>query len=86
MDSADGLIVVRGVMGIGGALIMPATLSVLTNVFPREERAKAVAIWAGGQGLQRVREVPGVELFRDFAQLQQTLTEWQASHARTATA
>ena len=46
----------------------------------------AVAIWAGGQGLQRVREVPGVELFRDFAQLQETLTEWQASHARTATA
>ena len=47
VDSADGLIVVRGVMGIGGALIMPATLSVLTNVFPREERGKAIGIWAG---------------------------------------
>ena len=47
VDSADGLIVVRGVMGVGGALIMPATLSVLTNVFPREERGKAIGMWAG---------------------------------------
>jgi EmrB/QacA subfamily drug resistance transporter len=47
VDSADGLIAVRAVMGIGGALIMPATLSILTNVFPREERAKAIGIWAG---------------------------------------
>jgi EmrB/QacA subfamily drug resistance transporter len=37
-------------MGAAGAMIMPATLSILTNVFPREERAKAVAIWAGVAG------------------------------------
>jgi EmrB/QacA subfamily drug resistance transporter len=47
VDSATGLIVVRAVMGIGGALIMPATLSILSNVFPRDERAKAIGIWAG---------------------------------------
>src|SRR4051795_12274173 len=47
VNSATGLIVVRGVMGVGGALIMPATLSVISNVFPREERAKAIGIWAG---------------------------------------
>jgi EmrB/QacA subfamily drug resistance transporter len=47
VDSANGLIAVRAVMGVGGALIMPATLSILTNVFPREERAKAIGIWAG---------------------------------------
>ena len=35
-------------MGIGGALIMPSTLSILTNVFPAEERPKAIGIWAGG--------------------------------------
>ncbi|HYH11980.1 MAG TPA: MFS transporter, partial [Thermomicrobiales bacterium] len=38
------------VMGIGAALIMPATLSILTNVFPPNERAKAIAIWAGLAG------------------------------------
>src|SRR3954464_9882964 len=47
VDSANGLIAVRAAMGVGGALIMPATLSILTNVFPREERGKAIGIWAG---------------------------------------
>jgi len=45
------LIAVRIAMGIGGALIMPSTLSVIANVFPREERAKAITIWAGVSGL-----------------------------------
>jgi len=30
-------------MGIGGALIMPATLSIITNVSPPEERSKELA-------------------------------------------
>jgi MFS family permease len=47
VDSADGLIAVRAAMGVGGALIMPATLSIISNVFPREERGKAIGIWAG---------------------------------------
>ena len=35
-------------MGIGGAFIMPATLSILTNVFQdNRERAKAIGVWAG---------------------------------------
>ncbi len=50
--SAEGLIATRAFMGIGGALIMPATLSILTNVFrdPRE-RGRAIAVWAGFSGL-----------------------------------
>jgi MFS transporter, DHA2 family, multidrug resistance protein len=46
VGSADQLIAVRAVMGLGGAMIMPATLSVISNVFPREERGKAIGIWA----------------------------------------
>src|SRR3712207_1259728 len=42
VETADQLIAVRAVMGVGGALIMPATLSVITNIFPREERGKAI--------------------------------------------
>ena len=45
------LIASRAIMGIGGAFIMPATLSVLTNVFPAEERPKAIGIWAAVSGL-----------------------------------
>ena len=44
--SAGQLIGWRAVMGLGAALIMPATLSTITSVFPREERAKAIGIWA----------------------------------------
>ena len=46
------LVTWRAVMGLGAALIMPATLSILTNVFtvPRE-RAIAIGIWSGVAGL-----------------------------------
>ena len=51
-DSATTLIFTRSLMGIGAAFIMPATLSIITNVFtnPRE-RAKAIGIWAGVSAL-----------------------------------
>jgi EmrB/QacA subfamily drug resistance transporter len=41
------LIALRATMGVGAALLMPGTLSTITSVFPPEERAKAVGIWAG---------------------------------------
>jgi EmrB/QacA subfamily drug resistance transporter len=46
--SASVLIATRALMGVGAAFIMPATLSILTNVFTdNRERAKAIGIWAG---------------------------------------
>ena len=51
-DSATQLIFTRAFMGIGGALIMPSTLSILTNVFrDPKERGRAIAIWAGFSGI-----------------------------------
>ncbi len=51
-DTAEQLIFTRAFMGIGGALIMPSTLSILTNVFhDPKERGRAIAIWAGFSGL-----------------------------------
>ncbi len=50
MNSASGVIAGRAVMGFGAAFVMPATLSILTNVFPAQERGKAIAIWAGISG------------------------------------
>ncbi len=49
--SADQLIATRAFMGIGGALIMPATLSIITNVFPPAERGRAIGVWAGTAGI-----------------------------------
>ena len=45
-DSANEVIAVRAAMGVGAALIMPATLSIIANVFTGGERRKAIAIWA----------------------------------------
>jgi EmrB/QacA subfamily drug resistance transporter len=45
-DSADQVIAVRAAMGVGAALIMPATLSIIANVFTGEERGRAIGIWA----------------------------------------
>ena len=46
VDTAWQLIMVRAVMGIGAAMIVPATLSIAVDVFHGEERTKAIAIWA----------------------------------------
>jgi MFS transporter, DHA2 family, multidrug resistance protein len=45
-DSANEVIAVRAAMGVGAALIMPATLSIIANLFTGKERGKATAIWA----------------------------------------
>jgi EmrB/QacA subfamily drug resistance transporter len=46
VTTADQLILARAFMGIGAALTMPATLSIITNVFPDDERPKAIAVWS----------------------------------------
>jgi EmrB/QacA subfamily drug resistance transporter len=67
--STTTLIVARCVMGAGGALIMPTTLSILVNAFgdPRE-RAKAIAVWtaASGAGIA-LGPIVGGALMRSFS-------------------
>jgi EmrB/QacA subfamily drug resistance transporter len=50
-STSDQLIATRAFMGIGGAFVMPATLSIITNIFPAEERGKAIGVWAGTAGI-----------------------------------
>ncbi|WP_159450189.1 MFS transporter [Demequina sp. NBRC 110056] len=45
------LIASRAIMGIGGALVMPTTLSIVNVVFPSKERPKAIAIWSAVAGV-----------------------------------
>ena len=47
VDSPGTLIALRAVLGVAAALIMPVTLSVITTIFPPEERGKAVGTWVG---------------------------------------
>jgi EmrB/QacA subfamily drug resistance transporter len=47
---ASWLIGMRALLGVGAALVMPATLSTITSTFPAAQRAKAVGTWAGVAG------------------------------------
>jgi len=49
-STAGQVIAGRAVMGIGAAFVMPATLSIITTIFPPEERSQAIAVWAGFAG------------------------------------
>jgi EmrB/QacA subfamily drug resistance transporter len=49
--STSELIASRALMGVGAAAIMPVTLSVVTNIFPADERPKAIAVWSAAAGL-----------------------------------
>ncbi len=44
------LIVLRALMGIGAAFVMPVTLSIITTAFPEEERPRAIGLWVGVAG------------------------------------
>ena len=49
--SPDQLILARAAMGLGGAAVMPQTLSIISNVFEPKERPKAIGIWASAVGI-----------------------------------
>lgn len=52
--SPTELILLRGVLGLGASLVMPATLSTITATFPVERRAQAVSVWAGVAGASAI--------------------------------
>jgi DHA2 family multidrug resistance protein-like MFS transporter len=49
-SSSAQVIVGRAVSGVGAALLMPATLSLITAIFPPDERTRAIAVWVGFAG------------------------------------
>ena len=66
--STGELIAARGAMGLAAALIYPATLALLTNVFTvARERATAIGIWSAVSGLAvAIGPVSGGLLLRHF--------------------
>ena len=50
-ETSVQVIAARAVMGLGAALIMPSTLSIVVTVFPAKERPKAIGIWAAMAGI-----------------------------------
>jgi EmrB/QacA subfamily drug resistance transporter len=70
-DSPVQIIAARALAGAGAAFVMPATLSLLTVVYPAEARTKAVGIWAGVAGSGGVFGLIGTGLLLRF-------WEWQS--------
>jgi EmrB/QacA subfamily drug resistance transporter len=54
VSSAGALIALRAVLGIGAALVMPATLSIITAEFGAEHRERAVGVWAAVAGASAI--------------------------------
>jgi EmrB/QacA subfamily drug resistance transporter len=50
-NSLGALIAMRALQGLGAAMVLPATLSIITNVFPRQERGRAIAVWTAVGGV-----------------------------------
>jgi EmrB/QacA subfamily drug resistance transporter len=50
-QTPDQLIWARAVMGLGGAAVMPQTLSIITQVFEPRERPRAIGVWAAAVGM-----------------------------------
>jgi len=49
--SIDALIAARAIQGLGAAIVLPLTLTLLSEAFPAERRGAALGIWAGVSGL-----------------------------------
>ena len=49
--SIESLIAARAVQGLGAAMVLPLTLTLLSEAFPAEKRGMALGIWAGVAGL-----------------------------------
>ncbi|MCA2207731.1 MFS transporter [Nocardia rosealba] len=59
LDSPLWLIATRVFTGIGAALVMPSTLSLITAGFPLERRGSAVGLWAGVAGVGAILGILG---------------------------
>jgi MFS family permease len=66
IESPGGLVGLRAVMGIGAALVMPTTLSVITTSFPESERGRAVGVWVGVAGGGAVIGLFGSAILLEF--------------------
>ena len=50
-QTSEWLVAGRALQGVGAAFMMPATLSIITNAFPPQERGKAIGTWAGASAV-----------------------------------
>lgn len=67
VDDPTALIALRGLLGVGAALVMPATLSLITTEFPADQREQAVGVWAGVAGASAILGLLAAGTLLEFA-------------------
>lgn len=65
--SGELLIVARGLQGIAGAMLVPSSLAVITEVYEEPERGKAIGLWTAWTGVSFIIGPLGGGLLVDFA-------------------
>ena len=80
-DSAGELIAARAVMGVGAAMVFPATLSLIANVFTeRSERALAIGLWGAITGVAiALGPIVGGWLLETSRLAQRSSSRWRRS-------
>ncbi|WP_054813128.1 MFS transporter [Nocardia arizonensis] len=66
LDSPTWMIAARGLAGVGAALVMPSTLSLVTTSFPPERRNGAIGLWAGVAGAGAILGILGSGILLEF--------------------
>ncbi|MBH0779812.1 MFS transporter [Nocardia bovistercoris] len=66
LDSPTWLITARGLAGVGAALVMPSTLSLITASFPPERRNGAIGLWAGVAGVGAILGILGSGILLEY--------------------
>lgn len=67
VEDPTALIALRGLLGVGAALVMPATLSLITTAFEEGEREQAVGVWAGVAGASAILGLLAAGTLLEFA-------------------
>ncbi|MET7771036.1 MFS transporter [Nocardia sp. NPDC005366] len=65
-DSPTWLIIARAAAGVGAALVMPSTLSLISAGFPEERRGSAVGLWAGVAGAGAILGILGSGVLLEY--------------------
>src|SRR5690349_4931991 len=66
-DTADAIVAWRIAAGAGAAFVMPATLALMAQGYPRDQRAKVVGLWAGVAGCAGVVGMLGSAVLLEFS-------------------
>jgi hypothetical protein len=77
------LVAARAVQGVGGALLVPSSLAIISAAFPAEERGRAIGTWAGFSALTRLVACLSLPAYSQTKQISLAEAKKQANEIST---